>query len=155
MHNVPQAQRQNRVNEDETMITKGKFEYNFNTWMIIGGIALGLLSTGVTWGVFASRLENADTRVTDWITRHESLHRDRQAQIQTADARLDVRITQLEGEARKIENLGYRITVAEQSNINTGKSIEQLTKTVNEQSTDIRVMREIIERQFGTPRKRM
>jgi hypothetical protein len=155
MHNVPQAQRQNRVNEDETMIPKGKFEWNLNTLVLLGGIVVGLASTAFTWGTFANRLENADAKTTDWITRHENLHRERQSQIQTADARLDVRITQLEGEARKIENLGYRITVAEQSNINTGKSIEQLTKTVNEQSTDIRVMREIIERQFGTPRKRM
>jgi hypothetical protein len=155
MHNVPQAQRQNRVNEDETMIPKGKFEWNLNTLVIIGGIVVGLVTTGVAWGVAASRLESSDAKTADWIIRHEALHRERQSQIQTADARLDVRITQLEGEARKIENLGYRITVAEQSNINTGKSIEQLTKTVNEQSTDIRVMREIIERQFGTPRKRM
>jgi len=139
--------------KEEAVIPKGKFEWNLNTLVLIGGILVGLASTAFTWGTFANRLENADTKTGDWITRHENLHRERQSQIQTADARLDQRIAQLEGEARKIENLAYRVTVAEQSNINTSKSIERLTDTVNQQSTDIRVMREIIERQFGASRK--
>lgn len=141
--------------KDEAVIPKGKFEWNLNTVILISGIFIGVLTTGVTWGVFASRLENADAKTTDWINRHENLHRERQSQIQSSDARLDQRMVQLEVEARKIENLAYRVTVAEQSNINTSKSIERLTDTVNQQSTDIRVMREIIERQFGSTRRKM
>src|SRR5688572_29828984 len=124
---VPQARRQNRVNEGDAMeIHKGRFEYNLNTYVLIGGIVIGLITTGITWGVFASRLENADAKTTDWITRHEALHRDRQGAVQSADARMDARIGQLESEARKIDNLSYRVTVVEQTGINTGKSIERL-----------------------------
>lgn len=140
--------------KDEAVIPKGKFEWNLNTLVLIGGIVVGLASTAFTWGTFANRLENADAKTQEWITRHENLHRERQSQVQNADTRMDQRILTLESESRKIENLSYRMTIAEQSNINTSKSIERLTDTVNQQSTDIRVMREIIERQFGA-RKRM
>ena len=92
---------------------------------------------------------NAGRRPARWITRHENLHRERSVMVLNADTRLDQRILTLEGESRKIENLAYRMTVAEQSNLNTSKSIERLTDTVNNQSTDIRVMREIIEGRFG------
>lgn len=131
------------------MIPKGKFEWNLNTLVLISGIFIGVGTTGITWGVFATRLENADIKTSDWITRHEALHRERSVMVLNADTRLDQRILTLEGESRKIENLAYRMTVAEQSNLTTSKSIERLTDTVNNQSTDIRVMREIIERQFG------
>lgn len=134
---------------DIAMIPKGKFEWNLNTLVLISGIFIGVGTTGITWGVFATRLENADIKTSDWITRHEALHRERSVMVLNADTRLDQRILTLEGESRKIENLAYRMTVAEQSNLTTSKSIERLADTVNNQSTDIRVMREIIERQFG------
>lgn len=133
---------------------KGRFEYNLNTLLVLGGIVVGLLSTGATWGYFANQIANADKETKDWQQRHEQLHRDRLQQTSEAQARQDQRISQLEKEARSIENLNYRITVAEQAGINTGKSIERLTETVNGQSTDIRVMREIIERQFGASLQR-
>lgn len=131
------------------MPEKGKFEWNLNTIVILGGIALGILSTGITWGVFASRLSSADEKTELWQQRHEQLHRERLAQTAADGARTEQRLTQNEIALRKLDNLDYRITVAEQAGINTGKSIERLTETVNVQSADIRVMREIMERQFG------
>jgi hypothetical protein len=140
--------------KDDAVIPKGKFEWNLNTLVLIGGIVVGLASTAFTWGTFANRLENADAKTSDWITRHENLHRERQAAALSSDARMDEKLSRLDQEVRKIENLSYRVTVAEQSNLNTSKSIERLTETVNQQSTDIRVMREIIEQRFGS-KKRM
>ncbi len=129
---------------------KGRFEYNLNTWVILGGIAAGLASTGATWGYFASQVANADRETKEWQQRHEQLHRDRLPQTTAENSRQEQRLNQAEERLRKMDNLEYRITVAEQAGLNTAKSIERLTDTVNGQSADIRVMREIIERQFGT-----
>ena len=129
---------------------RGRFEYNLNTFVLIGGIVIGIASTGATWGYFTSQLTSADRETKDWQTRHEQLHRERLQATTEAQAKTDQRIAQLEIDARKIENLAYRVTVAEQGALSTGKAIEQLSAKLSEQSTDLRVMREIIERQFGT-----
>lgn len=129
---------------------KGRIEWNFNTWVILGGIVVGVASTGATWGYFTSQLTSADRETKDWQTRHDQLHRDRLTQTTSDGAKQDQRLAQAEARLVKLDNLEYRITVAEQAGLNTAKSIERLTDTVNGQSADIRVMREIIERQFGT-----
>jgi len=129
---------------------KGRIEWNFNTWVILGGIVVGVASTGATWGYFASQVASADRETKDWQTRHEQLHRDRLQQTTAENARQEQRVAQAEVRLQKLDNLEYRITVAEQAGLNTAKSIERLTETVNAQSADIRVMREIVERQFGT-----
>lgn len=129
---------------------RGRFEYNFNTFVLLGGIVLGVATTGGTWGYFASQLASADRETKEWQERHEQLHRDRLAQTTAESARQEQRLAQAEARLVKMDNLEYRITVAEQAGLNTAKSIERLTDTVNGQSADIRVMREIIERQFGT-----
>ncbi len=129
---------------------KGRFEYNFNTFLLLGGIVAGLATTGGTWGYFISSLASADRETKEWQARHEDQHRERARQISESQAKADQRLTQLELDSRKIGNLEYRITVAEQAGLTTAKAIEQLGRTVNEQSSDIRVMREIIERQFGS-----
>lgn len=129
---------------------KGRIEWNLNTWVILGGIVVGVASTGATYGYFTSQLTSADRETKDWQQRHEQLHRDRLAQTTAENAKQEQRITQAENRLVKLDNLEYRITVAEQAGLNTAKSIERLTDTVNGQSADIRVMREIIERQFGT-----
>ncbi|MCV9940892.1 hypothetical protein OIU35_31465 [Boseaceae bacterium BT-24-1] len=132
------------------MPEKGKIEWNLNTWVIIGGAVIGVFSTGTAYGVLQNRQAAADEKTELWQQRHEQLHRERLAQTTAENTRTDQRLNQHEISLRKLENLEYRITVAEQAGINTGKSIERLTDTVNGQSADIRVMREIIERQFGT-----
>lgn len=133
---------------------KGRIEWNLNTVVMSVGFLAGFIAWGATWGTFSTRVELNDKRFEDWTIRHESLHRERQAQAASAEARTDQRLTQLDIETRKIENLGYRVTVAEQAGITTSKSIERLQDTVNQQSTDIRVMREIIEGQFGAKPRR-
>ncbi len=133
---------------------KGRIEWNLNTIVMLVGFLAGFIAWGATWGTFSTRVELNDKRFEDWTIRHEGLHRERQAQAASNDARTDQRLTQLDIETRKIENLGYRVTVAEQAGITTSKSIERLQETVNQQSTDIRVMREIIENQFGAKPRR-
>lgn len=131
------------------MPERGKIEWNLNTLLLLGGIVTGIASTAASGAYFASQLANNDRETKDWQNRHEQLHRERLAQTTADLARTEQRLSQHEAELRKMDNLAYRITVAEQAGINTGKSIERLTETVNAQSADIRVMREIVERQFG------
>lgn len=133
------------------MPEKGRFEYNFNTFILLGGIITGVATTGGTWGYFASQLNSNDRETKEWQLRHEELHRDRLKQTSEEKARTDQRLAQLEMETRKIENLTYRITVAEQAGLSTGEAIKMLSRTINEQQTDIRVIREILDRQFGAP----
>lgn len=132
------------------MPEKGKIEWNLNTLLLIGGIVTGIASTVASGTYFASQLANNDKETKDWQQRHEQLHRDRLQQTTAENTRIDQRLAQAEARLQKMDNIEYRITVAEQAGLNTAKSIERLTDTVNGQSADIRVMREIIERQFGT-----
>ena len=129
---------------------RGKIEWNLNTLMILGGILIGVFSTGIGYGVLQNRQIAADERTDQWQQRHEQMHRDRLQQTTAENTRIDQRLAQAETRLQKLDNIEYRITVAEQAVLNTAKSIERLTDTVNGQSADIRVMREIIERQFGT-----
>jgi hypothetical protein len=87
-----------------------------------------------------------------WIANHEELHRDRMAVLTGQEARTDQRLTALEAAARKLENIEYRMTVQEQGSANLAKSVEELKNTVNSLGTDIRVIREIVERSAGPPR---
>lgn len=128
---------------------KGRIEWNLNTLILIAGILVGVFSTGIGYGVLQNRQVAADERTEQWQQRHEQQHRDRLAQTSADNAKQEQRLTQAEARLVKLDNLEYRITVAEQAGLNTAKSIERLTETVNGQSADIRVMREIIERQFG------
>lgn len=140
------------ASEDDAMKlpAKGRIEWNLNTLLIIGGILLGILSTGIGWGMLLSQLNSNDKETRDWQIRHEEMHRDRLRVTSEEKARSDQRIAQLEMETRKIENLTYRLTIAEQVGQNTGKAIEMLTQKMSEQQSDIRVIREILDRQFGT-----
>lgn len=81
-----------------------------------------------------------------WIANHEQLHKDRQVAVSTEQARTDQRLLFLEGEARKMENMAYRLTVLEQGTATLGKSVEELKTAVNSQAADIRVMLEIVRR---------
>lgn len=129
---------------------RGKYEWNLNTILLLGGIVSGIATTSGSVVYFASQLNSADRETKEWQSRHEQLHRDRLQQTTAENARQEQRVAQAEVRLQKLDNLEYRITVAEQAGLNTAKSIERLTETVNVQSADIRVMREIIERQFGS-----
>jgi len=58
----------------------------------------------------------------------------------------DARISTVEADVRKYDNLVYRITVVEQTNAAVTQKLDDLQQAVNTQSGDIRVMREILQR---------
>lgn len=62
------------------------------------------------------------------------------------NAGFEVRLTALELESRRIENLSYRMAQAEQSNIGLSQTLAEVSRLISAQGADIRVIREILDR---------
>lgn len=123
-----------------------KNEYNVTTV-----IALVMFAATVGGWVYSSGQQTASIaseriRVDTWIANHEQIHKDRLATVSGIEARVDQRLTGLEASVRKQDNIEYRLTVVEQGSANLARSVEELKATVNNLGTDIRVIREILER---------
>lgn len=58
--------------------------------------------------------------------------------------RIGERVEGNAGQVNRIPNLEYRITVQEQANIGTTQAIEEMRRTMADQSADLKVMREIL-----------
>ncbi len=157
-----------------TTIPKGRIEWNLNTIIMLVGFLIGILTWGVSIGIFIGKVNEIDARFTREIARiddrseqrrlengqrwrdHDQLHKDRAAENAAVDAKNDERIRGLETEARKLENLTYRVTVLEQSGANLTKSVEELKSALNSQASDIRIIKEIVEQMReaqGLPRR--
>lgn len=122
-----------------------------NEWNVTTVIALVMFLVSIggwfyTVGRGAENLQSERVRVDTWIANHEQLHKDRLATVSAIEARVDQRLSALEVTARKQENIEYRVTVVEQGSANLARSVEELKATVNTLGTDIRVIREILER---------
>lgn len=130
--------------DDAMMIQKGKFEWNLNTVVILFGFLTGIATWGYTWGQFSTELRRADVEFKTWTDKHELLHKERQIAITASEVRFDERLKTAEADLRKVENLGYRLTVVEQSALSLAKSIEELKTLISDQNADIRVIREVL-----------
>ncbi|TXH19747.1 MAG: hypothetical protein E6R03_00085 [Hyphomicrobiaceae bacterium] len=116
------------------------FQSLMNTYLLCFGIASGFISMGILYQMQVS----VDKEVQSWIVRHEVLHKERQAQVEADKARTDERLRKLENDSSEVRNLQYRITVNEQAAIQVTKGLEELKALVNDQGSDIRVMREVL-----------
>lgn len=123
-------------------IKKGDFNYNLNTLLLLGAIAGGLITAGMLY----SNMTNNDRKFEQWVDRHELLHKERQAIVDSVAARTDQRLTTLETERSRMENLTYRVTVTEQSLIAAGKATQDIQTALNTLSADVRVMSTILTR---------
>lgn len=131
---------------------KGDMNYNLNT------ILLGFtIVSGFSWAILQwADQKSADRATQEWIARHELLHKERQVAYEGTVTALRTELNQVKEETRKLENLNYRITVAEQAGINIQKVLESLQTTVATLAADVRVTRTIIETEGlpVTPRRR-
>ena len=59
---------------------------------------------------------------------------------------MEIRLQSVETVASKLDNLAYRVTVQEQGAQALSKSIEELKRSLADQSADLRVIREILTR---------
>lgn len=131
--------------EDEAMeLPKraARLEWNLNT--IIQGVTLLVMGIGgVTIWVEKSRdIEELQS----WRMSVEQSQKDRLAELRERDGRADERFRVLEGEVRKIDNLTYRVTITEQSTATITTAIKDLQSLLNQQSGDLKVVREILQR---------
>jgi len=118
---------------------------------------LGLLlafASGITaWNQLGSSIERIDREITtksqardNWVAGHEALHKERLADVRNREGAVDQRLANLDLQVRKLDELSFRVGATEQSAKSTAEAIRNLEATVNDQSANIRVMREILER---------
>ncbi len=134
-------------NDDMQLPRKAaKLEWNLNT--IINLVTLvGMFAGGVyIWANTTRDIED----LMKWRASHEDYHKERLAETRAREASVNERLRAEEVRGndvdRKIDNLTYRVTVAEQSAVSVTSSIKDLQAGQNKQSSDIQVMKEILQR---------
>lgn len=122
-----------------------KLEWNLNTiiqLVTLVGMCAGGVAIWVNKGRDIEELQN-------WKAGHELLHKERLVEVKAIEARNEERFRSLESEVRKIDNLSYRLTVTEQSSTSTAGAIKDLQTLVSQQSGDLKVIKEILQRVEG------
>ncbi|MDX0449086.1 hypothetical protein [Sinorhizobium medicae] len=106
---------------------KWRFEYNLNTLVILFGFAGGLVAWGATW---------------------ERVNANQDSQANSID-RLDKRLTAAEVSLRQIDNHELRISAVEKQAAEAATSMRAVESTLNNLSSDMRLVREILQRLEG------
>ncbi|MDX0523043.1 hypothetical protein GOC82_19195 [Sinorhizobium medicae] len=101
-----------------------KFEWNLNTLVILFGFAGGLVAWGATW---------------------ERVNANQDSQANSID-RLDKRLTAAEVSLRQIDNHELRISAVEKQAAEAATSMKAVENTLNNLSSDMRLVREILQR---------
>ena len=117
---------------------KGRIEWNLNTLVTLAGFAGVLVVWGVSWGSFT-----AETRALTNAQRENQ-------------TRTDERLRSVEEDTQQIGTLNIRVTAVEKKADDTTDAVQALTNAVNNQSGDLKVMREILEQlreAQGLPRR--
>lgn len=127
-----------------------KKELNINSIIAVVGFALTIVVSVVGWSAsaatFKASVDEMGRKYDGWIVLHEQLHKERNVEVSSAQARTDQRIATLEADFRKVDNIEYRLTVQEQGTASLARSVEELKGLVNNQGTDLKVIREILTR---------
>lgn len=119
-----------------------KLEWNLNTIVQIITL-IGMCVGGVAIWVDKSRdIEELQA----WRTAIEQDRKEKSAEYRANMAKLEERVKGTEKDIGKIDNLQYRLTVAEQSTATTATAMKELQDSLNDMNGDIRVMREILQR---------
>jgi len=96
---------------------KDGFRWNLNTIVSVGGFIITLAAIAIGYGQFFERAKYVETRV-----------------------------EALESQVRKIDTMDYRLTAAEASGVTVARSLDQLRDAVSQQSGDLKVVKEILQR---------
>lgn len=116
---------------------------------------LGVFAAGISaWNGLGNDIARIDREIATrsqardaWVAGHETLHKERLAEVRNREGAVDARLSAMDGQIRKLDELSFRVGATEQSAKTTAEAIKNLEATVNDQSANIRVMREILERQ--------
>lgn len=130
-----------------------KFEWNLNTILHLATLGVMLIG-GVT--VWVNSRRDIDDLI-GWRTGHQLLHKERLAEVKAIEASYNERLRTGEAKSnefdRKLDNLTYRVTVAEQSAVSITSSIRDLQAGQNKQAADIQVVKEILQRMEAAQQK--
>nr|WP_105382444.1 hypothetical protein [Neorhizobium alkalisoli] len=107
-----------------------KWEWNLNTVVILCGFAGGIAAWGATWNDVQRRSEDNSLSI----------------------ERLDKRLTAVEGSMRVLDIQELRLSTVEKQASDASVSMRSLETTLNSLGTDIRVVKEILQRlESGRP----
>lgn len=105
-----------------------KREWNINTLISVAGFVIMLGTMAVGYGRFTERMDGNQADFVEYKTA------------------TDVRIASIEAATRQIDALTFRLTAAESTNAAISRGLADLQAAVSQQSGDIRVVREILQR---------
>lgn len=128
-----------------------------NTGLIIAGLIALIMKSGSYFTSLETSIKtNADSIIrienkqADKWTSHEELHKNRLAEVTGKETAFNERLKSLESSTfdilREQDNLKYRVTVTEQSAVTISTAIKDLQNDFNKQSSDLQVMKEILQR---------
>lgn len=134
-----------------------RFGSMINTGLIIAGLIALIMKSGSYFTSLETSIKtNADSIVrienkqADKWTSHEELHKNRLAEVTGKETAFNERLKSLESSTfdilREQDNLKYRVTVTEQSAVTISTAIKDLQNDFNKQSSDLQVMKEILQR---------
>jgi len=93
----------------------------------------------------------------NWKIAHEQTNRERLAEIKERDGKIDATITGLtadiNAQAKKVDNLEYRVAVGEASLSQMAATQKDLQESVSDMKGDIKVIREIVTRLDANTRR--
>ncbi|MGO4619027.1 hypothetical protein AB4Z34_05295 [Ensifer sp. 2YAB10] len=101
-----------------------KWEWNLNTVVILLGFASGLVAWGAVW---------------------ERVNANQQVHAESID-KLEKRVTTLETTVRQIDNHELRLVAVEKQAAEAATSMRAVESTLNNLSSDMRLVREILQR---------
>ena len=105
---------------------------NINTFILVAGFVLTMIMTG-------SGMLWTYAQVTGQVNQNTRSFMEYRAAT-------DPRITRLESDTRQIDNLAYRVSAAEGTSASISKALEDLKAAVADQSGDLKLVREILQR---------
>ncbi len=134
-----------------------RFGSMINTGLIIAGLIALIMKSGSYFTSLEANIKtNADSilrlenKQADKWAAHEDLHKNRLAEVTGKETAFNERLKSLEGSTfdilREQDNLKYRVTVTEQSAVTISTAIKDLQNDFNKQSSDLQVMKEILQR---------
>ncbi len=113
--------------------------WNVQTVIAVGAVAFAAASTFFTTGYKIERLE-------EFKATHEAYHKERSNELAELAGRNEQRFAGIDAQLRRVDELTFRVARADESISSTKEAIGKLEGTVNSLTSDIRVMREILER---------
>jgi hypothetical protein len=128
------------------MAERGKWEWNLHTIVQIVGLAI-LFSTGV--GAWRD-LQNGQNHLEEWREEHErsvqTLIAQEAAALAALTARADNAVTAIRDLSGQVDRNGYRVAALEAKSPVVDETLKELQRTLADQSGDLKVIREILQR---------